>query len=222
MYWIHRPSDTNILTEGYVGITTNPLTRFESHRKAANRTKTKNHKLYNSMAKHDDYIFEILIKSSRDYCSNLEEKLRPSKNIGLNHSKGGLPISDERLSYVFKETVRKKISDGVKQAYQLDPTITKRAGDKKRGKTHTEEHKRKIKESSKKINRNAWENENANHEMWLQAVEMFEAFSANPEITYYKLGKSFGFKGTTAKIIHEMFKSGWNPLNDQNYLKYKD
>jgi hypothetical protein len=71
LYWLHDQQETDILTEGYVGVTKNIYQRLQQHKK-----KGKQHK--------------ILMIGNKQFCSEMEYKLRPERNIGQNISQGGL------------------------------------------------------------------------------------------------------------------------------------
>ena len=84
IYWIHLPEHTNILTEGYVGISKNPTNRLKSHKFRSN-----NPHLLNCFNKYPNVVMDIVLEAEESYCLELEEKLRPDKNIGWNIAKGG-------------------------------------------------------------------------------------------------------------------------------------
>jgi len=90
-----------MFAQGYIGITTNPQRRFKDHLRIKN---SKNHKLYNSLNKYQDFIFDIILKSDIDYCLDIEYKLRPHINIGLNHAKGGLSTIKYAGTFVIKRS----------------------------------------------------------------------------------------------------------------------
>ena len=76
LYWIHKNTDVDIFTEGYVGITINPQARWKSHLYMA-RTTDKNHRLYNSINKNpEDFSMQIILCSTSEYCLEIENKLR--------------------------------------------------------------------------------------------------------------------------------------------------
>ena len=76
LYWIHNEFETNILTDGYVGISKDPARRLNEHKK-----------------KHIDWFtnrtFEIILMGDKEYCKHIEQILRPISNIGLNSAPGG-------------------------------------------------------------------------------------------------------------------------------------
>lgn len=94
LYWIHTKNMTDILTEGYVGISYRPKLRFIDHC----REKPK----FKSMQQ------SILLAGDVKYIKEIEKKLRPRKNIGYNIAAGGgippsqkgVPKSNEWKAYM--------------------------------------------------------------------------------------------------------------------------
>src|SRR6056297_3789788 len=87
LYWIHRNAQKDLLSEGYIGITNDIDRRFKTHKyKAENGSKLHVHL---AIQKYDDIKFDILCVGDKEYIIELEEKLRPSSNIGWNITKGG-------------------------------------------------------------------------------------------------------------------------------------
>ena len=84
IYWIRLPEHLDILSQGYVGISKNPVKRFKTH-----KTRSNNPHLINVFKKYQEVIMDIILESHEHYCKEIEEKLRPSKNIGWNIEKGG-------------------------------------------------------------------------------------------------------------------------------------
>ena len=88
VYWLHRKTHKNILTEGYVGITINPERREKEYRRVSG-TGLHNIHLTRALEKYDDIVFEVIFDGTRDECINEEIRLRPEKNIGWNIAMGG-------------------------------------------------------------------------------------------------------------------------------------
>lgn len=84
IYWLHLPQHTDLLTEGYIGVSKNPKNRFKTHK---NRSGNKH--LYNSFKKYNTILMDIILEGNEKYCLFIEEVLRPEKNIGWNITKGG-------------------------------------------------------------------------------------------------------------------------------------
>lgn len=85
-YWIRHKDHSDIFSEGYVGISSNHVKRWKDHEK-----NSENPHLLNAILKYgwDNIIKEIIVKASKEYCIYIEEKLRPSENLGWNIAKGG-------------------------------------------------------------------------------------------------------------------------------------
>jgi hypothetical protein len=204
------------MSQGYIGITTNPELRWKHH-----KSTNKNHKLYNAMAKYEDYEINILLCSTLDYCSDLERLLRPSRNIGLNHSQGGIPTVEERLKYEYSEDVRKKISEGLLRAYKENENFRNKQRLSRKGKTFSEESILKMKEASNRTNRNMWRNPKSDLNLWLKADYYFELFNKN-NLTLKRFSELCSVNVDTIKTLYKHFKQGWNPNSDIEYLKFKE
>ena len=90
LYWIRRKSHTDILTEGYIGISINPHERFTEHKRCLRKETSKNYRTdFKQAYKEDDLVYEILFKSTQEYCMMIERKLRPSWCVGWNIAAGG-------------------------------------------------------------------------------------------------------------------------------------
>lgn len=76
LYWLHLPEETDVLTQGYVGVASDLAKRLRSHK---HRFKTM----------WDQIIVKQLLVSTKEYCLFIEQKLRPSRKIGWNKSSGG-------------------------------------------------------------------------------------------------------------------------------------
>lgn len=84
IYWIHRLSDINILSEGYVGVSNNPKRRFTQH-----KISKQNPHLRYALNKYDDFIIDTIFEGSLEDCLSFELQLRPQEKIGLNLTIGG-------------------------------------------------------------------------------------------------------------------------------------
>lgn len=90
VYWIHAPEHKDMLNEGYIGITKNGVNhRWRQHSRDI-RNPNNPHKVYETLKKQPTLIFEIIvIAKSREYCEDIEHKLRPTYGIGWNVATGG-------------------------------------------------------------------------------------------------------------------------------------
>lgn len=89
LYWIRSPCHSDIFKEGYIGISYDPSYRLKQH---IRNTKA-NHHRQNSEFKNSltsgNFVQEILLKSTVEYCLEIERKLRPMMNTGWNLAIGG-------------------------------------------------------------------------------------------------------------------------------------
>ena len=112
VYWIHREQDTDITQNGYIGISCNVKSRLLEHKRSGNQHLT------NAFNKYKDIRLSILLQGTKEYCSFIEEKLRPNQNIGWNIEKGGgIPPSwfgKKRVSKPRSEETKQKISNTMK------------------------------------------------------------------------------------------------------------
>ena len=86
VYWIHHPSHTDMFTQGYIGITTRFARRMFEHKKLST-----NKYLSNAIKKYgwDNLIKEVVLVADKEYCVDVETKLRSGDEIGWNLVKGG-------------------------------------------------------------------------------------------------------------------------------------
>ncbi|MCX7353089.1 MAG: GIY-YIG nuclease family protein [Proteobacteria bacterium] len=75
IYWIHNESETDIETQGYVGVTKNLKRRIREHSSKLNFL--------------EDRTVDIFLLGEKEYCKEIEYQLRPKKYIGLNIAAGG-------------------------------------------------------------------------------------------------------------------------------------
>ena len=90
VYWIRKPSHTDMYADGYIGITANPAkTRWMEHL-ALTKNNRKNNKLYDIFKEEDSLLFDVIaVGETREYCEQIEHSLRPTPYIGWNTAPGG-------------------------------------------------------------------------------------------------------------------------------------
>lgn len=172
VYWIHLPEHSDILTQGYVGLTKKTgRKRFTSHRN--NSTKPKHaHKVISKAFKKygDRIIVTTLLVCNKEYAKFFENRLRPTDFIGWNMNAGGYTPSTKSPE-VLKAAAekRKKTMEGrelggenhwnwqggislerhIKKPWT--PEKRKAAGakisEKRKGCSLTEEHRKKLSEA---------------------------------------------------------------------------
>ena len=101
VYWIRAKAHSDILSEGYIGVSKNAKRRWVyGHFWAQKTNRHENAKFSNAIQKHgwDDLVKEVLVIGSPEYCYDLESKLRPVEHIGWNIAVGGHrpPVSKPR------------------------------------------------------------------------------------------------------------------------------
>ena len=86
VYWIHHPDHSDMLTQGYIGVSTNIRTRWNRHKREA-----QNPHLNNAIKKYgwDALVKKVILIADEDYCLMIEAKLRAENEIGWNIVKGG-------------------------------------------------------------------------------------------------------------------------------------
>jgi predicted GIY-YIG superfamily endonuclease len=85
VYWIKLSTHTDVRSEGYVGISKDPVRRMREHKKSKYR-------IGNHLRRHPDADLVILFEGSEEECIAREKELRPVDGIGWNIvSGGGMP-----------------------------------------------------------------------------------------------------------------------------------
>jgi group I intron endonuclease len=86
VYWIHHKDHTDMFSQGYIGVSDNVESRWKEHKLRGHNTH-----LQNAINKYgwDNLVKEVIIVADRDYCLDLELKLRPKNQIGWNLMEGG-------------------------------------------------------------------------------------------------------------------------------------
>ena len=90
VYWIHLPEHKNIFTQGYIGVSNDPIRRMLEHRNTFKLKNDKNPLFSRMLNKYSGIIIQtIIFTGTEEACYIFEENLRPKKNIGWNVNKGG-------------------------------------------------------------------------------------------------------------------------------------
>ena len=125
VYWIRQQNHTDITSQGYVGVSKHATQRFKEHSKRCS-----NRHLSFAIKKYGwhNLIKDVIVVADKDYCLDLERRLRPVDGIGWNAiAGGGLPpvLSGKRPELcghpawnkgkTYSAETRKKISDAVKK-----------------------------------------------------------------------------------------------------------
>jgi hypothetical protein len=138
IYWIHNESETDIETQGYVGITKDLKRRIREHSSKLNFL--------------EDRTVDIFLIGEKEYCKGIEYQLRPKKYIGLNiASGGGMPPDATGIKRSEKtKLLMSQNNVGMKGKKHTDETKRKMSESRKGfGMPHTEETKKKLSEIAK-------------------------------------------------------------------------
>jgi len=140
VYWIHDSEDTDIYSQGYVGITNNVVRRKKEHSR--------------KMGFLECRVMDVFLCGEKDFCKQIEKDLRPKKNIGLNKAAGGgIPpnVTGIRRSEHTKLLISQN-NVGFKGRKHSDETKRKMRESHKQitGKPHTQETKNKLSEIAKR------------------------------------------------------------------------
>ena len=86
VYWIHHPDHSDMLTQGYIGVSKHFKRRLYEHLKLS-----RNQHFKNAIAKYgwENLVKKQLVISNQEYCLELEKKLRPTDHLGWNIVAGG-------------------------------------------------------------------------------------------------------------------------------------
>jgi len=242
VYWIRKPEHTDIFKEGYVGFSSRTAeNRYYNHKSEAKLGNTGYH-VHNAINKYgDQLVLETIVEGSNEYCLEVENKLRPERNIGWNIAIGG---ERGRLGSVASEETRKKqslaklgkpISPETRakiSQYQKTRVIPKEVGDKisatktgvKFSKEHCEAISRAQKGKKQSPERIAKVNEVKLKNPWLfskrkstwalaeQIHSIIERGGRNVDVA-----NELNLDKWTVRSLFLKIKAGWNPLTDDAY-----
>lgn len=137
IYWIHSDQETNIETQGYVGITKDLTRRLKEHRRKHNFL--------------DNRTVDVFLYGDKLYCKQIEKLLRPKRNIGLNIAEGGgLPPNVKGIKRSDKTKAKIKASMvGFKGRHHSEETKTKMRAAVRVPHPHTEQTKKRMSEIAK-------------------------------------------------------------------------
>lgn len=101
VYWIRAPHHSDMMVEGYVGVSKNAGKRWAyGHGWAHKNGRHDNPRFSNAITKYgwDALIKTVIVVADENYCYDLERKLRSAEGIGWNIAIGGCkpPISKPR------------------------------------------------------------------------------------------------------------------------------
>ncbi len=247
LYWIHKPEHTDVKTEGYVGITSRSLTnRMQQHLKYAHAGA--NIPLSNAIRKYNNLIVEVLVIGTEEYVLGLENKLRPTLNIGWNIREGGSETVSEMMKQKWSnpEYREREIASRIKRI-QENPHHIKPLSDAARRYAQSEEGREKTRQTLAKewsdperravreaANKRAgkaktdnykkvgsWLSSLTKHHIWEKADELYDIFMEDTSVSRGKFADKTGFTQNEIDCMHrKYFKKGWNPREDERWIDF--
>lgn len=232
VYWIRHKNHTDIMTQGYVGVTCNFEQRMRSHLHKANGDS--DYTVHRAMRKYGaDIVKTVVTSGDEEFCYFVESELRPEPDTAWNIAAGGLipPLSGKQHS----DETRAKMSAASKGRpksaehcrniglAQKGRTMSDAAKEiiraKATGRVKSEESKLKF--SQAMTGRNLWDNSAARKDLWAMADKFYEAYLVNPKSSARKLAESFGMVKCNPWKLKEKLVTGWNPSQDREWLDFK-
>ena len=209
LYWIKLPEHTDIFSQGYVGITKQLLSkRFKEHKCG------KSSIVSNAIAKYPECQIVPILVGSREYCLNIEFKLRPTDHIGWNIVPGG--GAPPAFTKGHTPEAKAKISAASIRTCQSEARIALAL--RRKGVKRPPEFCKAMIESRKGIS--PWENSTANKNIWAIADEVY-AKHVETGFGNINLEKLMGLPlGSLAVIVKKFKKLKWKPLDDPEWVKW--
>lgn len=237
VYWIRHVSHTDMFSEGYIGVTSKtPEERFAEHRAIARQPKNRNkftlHKALNKYPP-EEIVVQAVVKCEIDYAYDLELKLRPERAIGWNTSVGGYAgVYKGRCGFKQSPEWIEKIKE-INSNPTPETRQRKREGQARRYQVKDETGWSDNMEYLKKL-RVLWETDGApwrNPKIKLGALH--EVYNRADEIHKFTMDREFRVTADSMQVflgcvgIHKgpvkrilgMIWSGWNPLEDSQWVK---
>lgn len=240
IYWIRHKDHTDFTFEGYIGYTSKTTDfRFRQHLTAAQRDSR--YPIHSALRKYgEDIVVQTLVVGDEDYCLGVEYKLRPEPNIGWNLAVGGaapllcreyteefISALVERNKKGLSEESRKKISESRKGFKHSEETkalyseTRKADGNAFYGKSHSDETKEALSKAAYERLASPWKHPCANLEVWSKADKIWSIFQEDSTVKSPKLEKLAGLTKNKLLAMHAKLKTGWNPLQDEQWLAFK-
>ncbi len=198
VYWIHLPEQTDILTQGYVGVSTKgAVLRYKEHQsKAKNGSNLIIHKVIRKYS--DQLIIDTIVKAPIKYCYELEFKLRPTPEIGYNLDAGG---NCNRLGAKLSEETKSK-QRNIAIAQGRKPSLLAIENSAKTNKLKT-----------------CWKCKFADISVWKMADQLYLYYCQNLNHGIRRIATAFKISSASKlSTILKKFRSGWNPLTDEDWL----
>lgn len=197
VYWIHLPEQTDIFTQGYVGV----ASKGAAYRYKEHLSKTKGGSklpIHNAIRKYGEkLIVDTVVLADIEYCYALENKLRPITRIGYNCDAGG---NCNRLGSKQSLETRKKQS------------ATAKAQGRRPNQAALDNS---AKTNSKMV---AWLCRFSNKDVWKISDKIFDYLKENPTHGTCRTATVFNVTKDQLTMMFKKIKAGWNPHEDAEWL----
>lgn len=212
VYWIKLDTHTDILSEGYVGITTKTVKRrYLAHlRDSIKPTSFKGRcVVHSAISKYKERIQVITVcECSKEYASYLENKLRPREQIGWNIAIGGEYMSMlGRSQTEHQKSVVRELQSGVIR----DPDLICKIAEINKTRLRSEDEIRKRSEaiSSKHL----LDLHSTNLDVLSRVNDIYLCFKDGLGQRLIAKNLDIPIRGMTA--LFNKFNAGYNPTQDQ-------
>lgn len=212
VYWIRHKDHTDITTQGYVGITSETVKiRYRAHCRTAfseNVSEEKRKHVHRAMRKYkDDIVLETICECTTAYAVDLENRLRPSRNIGWNIAIGGSPPPEAHVQTEYQRSVVAKLRKGIPPS---SDTISKaRITNKTRERSKEELEKRSAALKDKHL----LDMVNSNFNVLSRVNDIYACFLKGYK--QYKTAQIVGIPYAGMRGLFRRLDNGYNPLLDQ-------
>lgn len=217
VYWIHRKDHTDILTQGYVGITTKPVkTRYDEHLRMAFSDKTQKegkYRVHHSIYKHiEDIVVTTVCECSLEYALFFENKLRSSRNIGWNISIGGVTTRNG----VPQSDYQKKTAQRLGKLRGLSDKARDEAARVNKGRIRSESEI--LKRSNVVTSRHLLDNVSSNMDVLSRVNDVYSCYLTGYRL--YKTSTTLDIPYRGMRGLFHRFDKGYNPLTDERMQSY--
>jgi hypothetical protein len=222
--------------------------RFKQHQRHAKVGN--NRHLYTAMRKYgESIVLTVLHELDNEACMLVENMYRPAAHIGWNHGVGGdnptlgfkhtdefkAKISAIKKGHVASDETRKKMSDskmGITRPKEFSDKISAihkgrkfteetklKMSAAKLGKVLSEETKIRMSETARNRSTFPWNHVAAKRDVWVNADAIYLVYVQNTSHSH--IAKQLGYEYSKITCMFKMFKSGWVPSEDVEWVLFK-
>lgn len=235
VYWIHTPDMTDPKTQGYIGVSrVGCNARFSEHHRSVSKGSTLT--VHNAIRKYPEITITEILKADPEFCLLVENMYRPLPHIAWNISMGGLVSPMQGRTH--DDNVRKTLSENGKRRMK-DPAVREALSLAVKGFTHSGEAKEKIRVAStgrlhseetkaylsaihkqSYVAKDSWCVPRSDPQMWAKSILIYDFMQTKNRVGFKSTAQKFNTTKTKVKTICQKIKDGWNPHNDEVFLKW--